>query len=569
MKTLLKNGKVINVFTGDIEKLNILIEDNLIIGTGDYLDSDADIIYDVSGKYVCPGFIDGHIHIESTMLLPSELARVCVPHGTTSIVADPHEIANVCGNTGIAYMLAASENIPLNVYIMLPSCVPATMFDESGAVLRSEDLEPFYKHPRVLGLAEMMNYPGVLAGDSDVLKKIEDAKKRRLKVDGHAPLLSGRELDKYIAAGIRSDHECSSFTEACERIRKGQWVMIREATSARNLDGLIDLFDDPYAHRCILVTDDKHPADIIRNGHIDSIIRKAVQYGKSAVTGIQMATIQAAQCLGLENKGAAAPGYEADLLVLDDLDTVHVSDVFIAGRKVVDNGMITDFKAPCVRNDIEKVVKNSFYMKSLTAESFHIEPHGNRCRIIKVIAGQLLTEEWITDIDFNNNNGIDVSRDILKIAAAERHLNTGHIGLGFITGIGLKSGAIASSVSHDSHNLIIIGTNDKDMAVAANRIRELGGGCVAACNGTVKAEVPLPVAGLMSELSAQEAAKQNKLLRKTVYDMGADSTIEPFMIMSFMSLPVIPKIKMTTKGLIDVQKQELVSLFSNDICTSR
>ena len=339
MKTLIKNGKVINVFTKEIEKLNILIEDDKIIGTGDYCDADADIVNDVKGKYVCPGFIDGHIHIESTMLLPSELARVCVPHGTTSIVADPHEIANVCGNTGIAYMLAASENIPLNVYIMLPSCVPATGFDESGAVLRSDDLEPFYEHPRVLGLAEMMNYPGVLADDSEVLAKIAAAKKRRLKVNGHAPLLSGKNLDKYIAAGISDDHECSSFDEARERIRKGQWVMIREGTSARNLDGLINLFDEPYAHRCILVTDDKHPADLLQNGHIDSIIRKAVQQGKSAITGIRMATIQAAQCLGIENKGAVAPGYAADLSVLNDLETVDVSDVYLAGKRLLTTGL--------------------------------------------------------------------------------------------------------------------------------------------------------------------------------------------------------------------------------------
>lgn len=562
MRALIKNGKVVNVFTGEIEKINILIEDDKIIGTGAYGDADADVIYDVSGKYICPGFIDGHIHIESTMLLPSELAKVCVPHGTTSIAADPHEIANVCGNTGIAFMLAASENIPLNVYIMLPSCVPATIFDESGAVLESEDLEPFYEHPRVLGLAEVMNYPGVLADDGEVMKKIAAAKKRRLKVNGHAPLLSGRALDKYISAGIGDDHECSSFEEAQERIRKGQWVMIREGTSARNLDGLINLFDEPYAHRCILVTDDKHPADLLQNGHIDSIIRKAVRHGKNVVKGIQMATIQTAQCLGIENKGAAAPGYAADLLVLNDLDTVDVCDVYLAGKKVVANGIMTDFKAPLVKNDIEKVVRNSFYMQKLTPESFHIEPKGSRCRVIKVIPGQLLTEEWITDIDFHTDNGIDVSRDILKLAMTERHLNTGHIGLGFISGIGIKKGAIASSVSHDSHNLVIIGTNEEDMAIAGNRIRELGGGCVAVDNSTVIAEVPLPIAGLMSELPAEEIARQNALLRKAVYNMGADNSIEPFMSMAFMSLPVIPELKMTTKGLIDVNKQELVPLFA-------
>lgn len=564
LKTLIKNGKVINVFTGEIEKINILIENETIIGLGDYSDEDADVIDNVKGKYICPGFIDGHIHIESTMLLPSELAKVCVPHGTTSIVADPHEIANVCGNTGIAYMLASSENIPLNVYIMLPSCVPATGFDESGAVLRSDDLEPFYEHSRVLGLAEMMNYPGVLRDDGEIFAKIAAAKKRRLKVNGHAPLLSGKNLDKYIAAGIGDDHECSSFEEARERIRKGQWVMIREGTSARNLDGLINLFDEPYAHRCILVTDDKHPADLLKNGHIDSIIRKAVQHGKSAITGIRMATIQAAQCLGIENKGAVAPGYTADLLVLNDLNTVDVSDVYLAGKKVVDNEDLTDFKTPLVRNDIEKIVRNSFYMQKLTGESFYIEPKGKRCRVIRVIPGQLLTEEWITDIAFHKSNGIDMDRDILKLAVAERHLNTGHIGLGFITGIGLQKGAIASSVSHDSHNLVIIGTNEEDMAIACNRIRELGGGCVAVADGTVMAEVPLPIAGLMSELSASEAARQNALLRRAVYDMGADNEIEPFMSMAFMSLPVIPKLKMTTKGLIDVNNQEIVSLFAED-----
>lgn len=563
MKTLIKNGKIINVFTGEIQKENILIEDDKIIGVGDYDNSDADVVDDVNGKYICPGFIDGHIHIESTMLLPRELAKVCVPHGTTSIVADPHEIANVSGNNGIAYMIAASENIPLNVYIMLPSCVPATRFDESGAVLKSEDLDAFYEHPRVLGLAEMMNYPGVLADDGEVLAKIAAAKKRRLRVNGHAPMLSGRALDKYIAAGVSDDHECSSFEEARERILKGQWVMIREGTSARNLRGLINLFDEPYAHRCILVTDDKHSADLLENGHIDSIIRKAVKYGKSAITGIRMATIWAAQCLGIDNKGAIAPGYAADLLVLNSIEDVDVKDVYLSGNKVVDDGKMIEFEAPPIRSDIEKDVRNSFYMQTLDEESFYIEPKGKRCRVMKLIPDQLLTDEWVTEIDFDNVNGIDVSCDILKLAVVERHLNTGHIGLGFINGIGLKKGAIASSVSHDSHNLIIIGTNESDMAVAGNRIHELCGGCVAVVDGEVVAELPLPIAGLMSELSAQETAQKNALLRKAVYEMGADGEIEPFMSMAFMSLAVIPKLKMVTKGLIDVDKQELVSLFAD------
>lgn len=561
MRTLIQNGNVVNVFTGELEAQNVLIEDGRIIGVGDYCDQDADIVRDVSGKYVCPGFIDGHIHIESTMLLPGELAKVCVPHGTTSIVADPHEIANVCGSAGIRFMLEASEGIPLNVFLMLPSCVPATPLDESGAVLGSEDLEGFYDEPRVLGLAEMMNYPGVLAKDTEVLKKIAAARKRGCKVNGHAPLLSGRQLDQYIAAGIQDDHECSSFAEGAERIRKGQWVMIRQGTSARNLDGLIDLFDAPFAHRCILVTDDKHPADLLRNGHIDSIIRQAVERGKSPITGIQMATIQAAACLGIENKGAIAPGYDADLLILSDLNTVAVSQVYLAGQLVAKDGVMHPFAAPAVASEIEQTVRKSFHMEALTAQSFHIPASGKQCRVISVIPGELLTRQKILDFDFEKDGRMAADRDILKLAVVERHNHTGHMGLGYIAGIGLQTGAIASSVSHDSHNLVIIGSNDADMAAAGNRVRQMGGGCVVVENGAVLAEIRLPVAGLMSDLSAQEAARQNEQLRDAVYRLGARPEIAPFMCMAFMSLPVIPELKMTALGLVDVNQQKIVPVF--------
>ncbi len=562
MRILLKNGAVINVFTGEIEKTNILLDDKMIAGVGnDYCEDDADKTEDLSGKFVCPGFIDGHIHIESTMLLPGELAKVCVPHGTTSIVADPHEIANVCGTAGIEYMLEASEKIPMTVYLMLPSCVPATSFDESGAVLGAKDLMPFYHEDRVLGLAEMMNYPGVIYGDREVMDKINDAKRLGLKVNGHAPLLTGKALDKYISAGINDDHECSGFEEAAERIRKGQWVMIRQGTAARNLDALLPLFEEPYAQRCVLVTDDKHPSDLLGSGHIDSIIRQAVSCGKSAVTGIRMATIQAAQCMGIQNLGAIAPGYIADLLVLDDLDSVKVRDVYKDGKKVVENGIFLSSFKPEIRADLVKAVKNSFYMKELSADDFYIEPKTPCCRVIKSIADQLITEEWITEINWHKNNGIDIDRDILKIAVAERHMHTGHIGLGFINGIGLKEGAIASSVSHDSHNLVVIGTNDFDMAAAANRIRELGGGCAVVKAGRVLAEMPLPVAGLMSEGSAEVVANENEKVRKAVYKLGAHKGLEPFMTMAFMSLSVIPNLKITTGGLVDVNSQKLVSLY--------
>ncbi|MBQ2257937.1 MAG: adenine deaminase [Lachnospiraceae bacterium] len=560
-KTLLKNGSVINVFTGEIEQADVLMGDGRILGVGDYEDCEADVVEDVSGSYICPGFIDGHIHVESTTLTPYELARTVIPHGTTAIVADPHEIANVSGMSGIAYMIEASEGLPMTVYMMLPSCVPATPLDESGATLEAKDLRPLYQHPRVLGLGEMMNYPGVIAKDERVLQKIADAHTCGKLVNGHAPLLSGKALDKYIAAGIQDDHECSSAEEAKERIRKGQWVMIREGTAARNLADLLPLFEEPWSRRCLLVTDDKHPADLIEKGHIDGIIRKAAAAGKPVITGIQMATLQAAQCFGLRDLGAVAPGYQADILVLSDLDKLEITDVFYHGRKVVNKGRLMDFKEPAVRHDIWKTVRNSFCLNVLTETDFRIAPQGRKCRVIRTIPDQLLTEEMIVDIDFSKDNGVDVDRDILKLAVIERHLRTGHIGLGFISGIGMKKGAIASSVSHDSHNLIVIGADENDMTIAANRIRTMGGGLIVVADGEILAEMPLPVAGLMSQLPAADAAGQNEAIRRAVYSLGVPENIEPFMTMAFVSLPVIPSLKMTTRGLVDVGRQEIVSLF--------
>lgn len=560
MKILLKNGFVVNVFTDSIEKADVLIEDDRIIGVGCYESNDADVIEDVSGKYVVPGFIDGHIHIESTMLTPSQLAKICVPHGTTTVVADPHEIANVCGVDGIRYMISASKDIPLNVYFNLPSCVPATAFDESGAELDAQSLFELYSEERVLGLAEMMNYPGVIYGDAEVLKKIKDARSAGKVIDGHAPMLSGKELDKYVSAGIQSDHECSSVDEAKEKLSKGQWIMIREGTAAKNLWDLLPLFDEPYNRRCLLVTDDRHPADIANEGHIDNIIRLAVENSKSAVVAIRMATIQAAQCFGLRYVGAVAPAYRADILVLNDLNTVDVRDVYSSGKKVVDNKKMIDFASPQIPQKLSDRVYNSFCTQDISVDSFYIEPKSRRCRAIGVIPGQIVTDELSFDINWNKDNGIDTSRDILKLAVIERHKGTGHVGVGFIHGIGLKVGAIASSVSHDSHNIIVIGTNDEDMAVAARHISSVGGNVVVV-NGEVVADMPLPIAGLMTDVSADEIAKANELVRKTVYDYGVFEHVEPFMNMAFVSLSVIPKLKMTTQGLVDVDAWQRVSLY--------
>lgn len=560
MKILLKNGTVVNVFTDELEKTNVLIENERIIGVGNYDDSDADIVENVDGKYICPGFIDGHIHIESTMLTPAELTRMCLACGTTSIVADPHEIANVCGTDGIKYILEASSGLPMDVYVVLPSCVPASDFDENGAVLNAEAIFPLYNERRIIGLGEMMNYPGVINENYDILKKIEDCINLGKIVNGHAPLLSGKDLDKYISVGICDDHECSMENEAKERIRKGQTVMIRRGSAARNLSSLISLFDEPWNRNCILVTDDYHPDDLIKKGHVNSIIREAVELGKSPIVGIRMATIQAAKHFKLNFVGAVAPGYVADIAVLDDINTMKVSTVYKNGKKVAESGKCLDFEEPKVSSSLLKKVRSSFNLKELTANDFTVTEQSEKCRVIKVMPGTLITDELAVDIDFSKNNGIDVERDILKIAVIERHKNTGHVGLGFVTGIGLKKGAIASSVSHDSHNLIVIGTSECDMAKAANRIKELGGGYVAVVDGKVLAELPLPIGGIMTDASAEVTADENRNIRNIVCDLGVNRELNPFMSMAFSALSVIPHLKMTTLGLVDVDKQKLVSL---------
>ena len=564
MKTLLKNGSYINVFTGEIRRENVLIGNDTIIGIGDYSDKDADTVTDISGCIVAPGFIDGHIHIESTMLTPPELAKAVLPHGTTAIIADPHEIANVCGTKGIDFMLKMSEGLPLSVFINIPSCVPATPLDESGAEISADDMTAYFSHPRITGLAEMMNYPGVLADDPGVLAKISAAKAAGKIIDGHAPLLAGRDLDRYISAGISTDHECSTLAEAEERIRKGQWLMVREGTVSRNLEALLPMFEEPFCRRSLLVTDDLHPADIINEGEIDRIIRKAVKAGKDPVTCIQMATLNAAQCFGLKYMGAVAPGYRADLLILSDIESIRIRDVYCAGKTAVKDGICLPFDTSSADPGEWGTIFNSFRLDPLTPDDFYIEPKEGCCRVIGVIPGQVITEEYVMKLDLSVNNGIDTDKDVIKLAVIERHKNTGHRGIGYIRGIGLKHGAIAASVSHDSHNIIVIGTNDEDMAYAANRIREMNGGCTAVENGKVLAELPLPVAGLMSDKDAHSTAEMNCRLNDTVRKLGVPDNISPFMNMAFVSLSVIPHIKMTTHGLVDAAAQRPLSLMTDN-----
>ncbi len=564
MKTLLKNAKVVNVFTESIEESNVLIEDDKIIGVGDYYtDADADIVEDIDGKYICPGFIDGHIHIESTMMVPHSLASSVLPHGTTSVVTDPHEIANVCGIDGIKYMLEMSEDIPLHVYVMIPSCVPATCFDEAGAVLNAEDVEDLYKEERVIGLAEMMKYPGVIFNDAPTMDKIHSCTAKGLPVDGHAPLLTGKDLDKYVSAGIHTDHECSAVEEAKEKISKGQWIMIRQGSAAKNLEKLLPLFESPFYQRCLLATDDRNPADIIYEGHIDNILRLAIKAGKDPVRAIKMATLNPAECHNIKYTGAVAPGYFADILILDDLNEIIIKEVYSHGKKVVSDGKVNEFHIPEAQDMITGSVMNSFHMKDVTPEDFIIEAQDKKCRVIEVIPGEILTKEIDEYIDFTKDNGIDVDKDILKLAVIERHKDTGHKGVGFINGIGLKAGALAGSVSHDSHNLIVIGTNEEDMAFAANYIKKIGGGLAVVKDKEVLAKVKLPVAGLMSAESAEKIAEDNRILREKANELGIREGIEPFMNMAFVSLPVIPSLKMTTQGLVDVDNFKRVGLFAD------
>jgi len=561
MTILLKGGSIVNVFSNEILRADVLISDNKIIGVGDYSTHQADSIVDLTGKFLCPGLIDGHIHIESTMMLPYELSKACLPCGTTTIIADPHEIANVCGKDGINFMIEQSKGLPFDVFFMLPSCVPATNFDETGAKLDATDLNEFYSHPRVLGLAEMMNYVGVCKNDDSVMAKIEYAKQNKKIINGHAPLLCGKDLDKYISVGIQDDHECSNFDEALEKLRKGQKIMIRQGSTAKNLISLLPLFDSNFADRCMLVSDDKHPSDFLEYGHIDSSIRLAIKNGKNIISAIKMATIVPAQHFGLSNLGAIAPGYSADIVVFDSTENFNVLNVYKNGKLVVNNGKVVDYDRPQVSQNLIEVVKNSVHVSDFDAKDFFVTPSNKKARVIKLIKNDLISEEFLTTLDFTNNNGIDISNDITKIAVIERHKGTGHIGLGYVKGIGLKKGAIASTVAHDSHNLIVIGANDNDMAVACNHISKMGGGCICVCDGKVIGSLPLPIAGLMTELSAQETASLHDKLIKSVRELGVPEDISPFMAMAFLSLPVIPFLKLTTLGLIDVVNQKIIDLF--------
>ena len=557
---VLKNAQIVNVFTQSVETGDIAIEGGYIVGIGNY---EGITEKDLGGAYVCPGFLDGHIHIESSMTSPGEFERAVVPHGTTAVITDPHEIANVAGTAGIRFMMQSAQKLDLDVYFMLPSCVPATDLDESGAELLARDLEPFYADEKVLGLAEMMNAFGVTHGDKGCFEKLVQARSLKKAIDGHAPALSGKELNAYVTAGIRSDHECSDFEEAKEKFARGQWIMIRQGTAAKNLKALMGMFEDPYYQRCLLVTDDKHPGDLIRIGHIDAIIREAVSMGADPIRAIRMGTLNAAAYFGLHDMGAVAPGYKADLAVFDDLRTLNVKQVYKGGKLVAENGKMLHQKEKNTdwSTEIKERVFHSFHRGPVSVEELQLkETTGTHQRVIDMVAHELITKERIEEWKELPGvaPGVDISRDIVKLAAIERHKNTGHVGLGFLGKYGLKKGAVATSIGHDSHNLVIAGVTDEDMVLAGNRVIENGGGLAIALEGKVLADLPLPIGGLMADEPVEVVDEKLEHMKKLSVELGISEDIDAFMTLAFISLPVIPKLRLNTYGVVDVEKHQVV-----------
>ena len=553
---VLKEGRVVNVFSGEVQELDVAIYDGFIVGLGPAYQGIEEM--SLNGKWIIPGLIDAHLHIESSMLLPSRLAAALLPHGTTTIVADPHEIGNVMGIEGIKFMLRESASAPLDIFFMAPSCIPATDLETAGARLGASELATLKNEPRILGLAEMMNFPGVLMGTPEVLEKLALFKDKI--IDGHAPSLTGYDLQAYVAAGIRSDHETTDRKEGMEKLNSGMMLMVREGTSAKNLEDLLPLVTPENARRFCFVSDDLHPLEIRQRGHMNFIIRKAIDLGLNPVRAIQMATLNPAEYFGLKHKGAVAPGFQADLVVLADLERFELDKVFKSGKLVAEGGELTALP----RADDVSVDLRSMKVAPFTLEGFRIPHVDRRARIIELIPGQILTRLRFETL--KSEDGwveSDIERDILKLAVVERHKATGNIGLGLVKGFGLHAGALASSVAHDSHNLIAVGVSDQEIQRSLEEVKDMGGGMAVISDDKVLARVPLEVAGLMSRRPLKELTKQWDEANKAAFSLGC-TIPEPFMSLSFLALPVIPELKLTDLGLVDVEKFSLVPLFVDE-----
>ena len=548
---VLRNARVVNVYTGEVHRGDIAIAGERIAGVGTYRQGDT--VMDLQGAYVIPGFLDAHVHIESSLCTPVEFARAVLPRGVTTVITDPHEIANVHGLDGIRYMLAASEGLPLSVFVMAPSCVPATHMETNGATLTADALRSLLTEPRVLGLAEVMNFPGVVQGHPDVLAKIETFAHQ--VVDGHCPGLSGAALNAYVAAGIGSDHECTTIPEAEAKLRLGMYIFLREATNARNLRDLLPLVTPANHRRLCFCTDDRQPGDLLDEGSIDMMVRTAIEAGVDPITAIRMATLNTAEYFRLHDRGGIAPGKRADLIVCDDLQRPEARLVFAGGRLVAREGRLVtplNHNAPDLPPSVDV---------RWDAVSFRVPARGRRIRVIGHIPDQLITEHRVAEARIQNGEVVaDPERDILKMAVIERHRASGRMGLGFIQGFGLQRGAIAGTVAHDHHNLVVIGADDRSMYTAARAVGDMGGGLAVAVGDQVLATLPLPVAGLMSDLPIEEVRRRYDALRHAAQELGSPLH-DPFMAMSFMALEVIPHLKLTDHGLVDVDTFTLVDLF--------
>ncbi len=563
---LLVNARLVNVFAGEIYDTSVAIFDGGVAGFGNY---PARETIDLEGRFLTPGFIDGHVHIESSMVQVSEFAKAVMPAGTTSVVVDPHEIANVMGLDGIRYLMKSAALCPLDVYFMMSSCVPATHMETAGSTLTSFDISAFMSKDLVIGLAEVMNFPGVLTRDTDLMDKLRVMNDR--PIDGHAPGLGGRDLSAYVTAGVRSDHECTGLEEAREKLRNGMYIMIREGSTAKNLDALLPLINDATARRIIFCTDDRHPGDLLDEGHIDSMIRRAVAFGVDPVTAIRIATINAAEYFGLHRTGAVLPGFRADMAVIDDFESFNVHMVIKDGRIVADEGGFLESAE--IKKDVS--LRSSINVHWLEPEHFQIHREETsrkdadaesryRARVIEVVPSQIITRKRVEEIPVISGVAVsDPERDILKIAVIERHMASGNMGLGFVKGFGLHRGAIASSVAHDSHNIIVVGVNDSDMLAAVVQIARMRGGFTAVVDGVVVGALPLPVAGLISDEPLISVRDRITSLNRTAREMGSVLD-DPFMQLSFLALPVIPELKLTDKGLVDVDLFETVPLWLSE-----
>jgi adenine deaminase len=543
---VVRGGRVLSVFTREWLETDVAIADGYVAGLGDY---EATEELDATARFIVPGFIDAHMHLESPKLLPDEFARLVLPLGTTAVVADPHELANVLGTDGVHWLLDFSEGLPLDVYFMASSCVPASRFESPRRALTAGDLEGLLRRRRVLGLAEMMNFPGVIAGDPAELEKL--ALGGATHVDGHAPGVLGKQLNAYAAAGIRSDHEALTVEEGRERLRAGMWLLVREASMARNLQALLPLVREYGPERIALCTDDKDPDDIAERGHINGMVRDAVAAGIPPEDAVVLATLNAALWHGLSHLGAVAPGYQADLLVLPDLESFVPEVVLKSGRPI----------GGIARSEVPDWVKNTVRLEFRGTESFRIEwRDGATARVIGLVPDQVVTKSLVEEPTVRDGEAVaDPSRDIAKIAVLERHLGTGRIGLGFVRGFRLERGALGSSVAHDAHNIVVVGTNDADMGRVVERLAELGGGIVAVDDGEVLAELPLPVGGLLSDLPLGEVVERSAACTEAAERLGCTGAT-PFLTMSFLALSVIPSLKITDRGLVDVDRFELVPL---------